>query len=211
MWCNDSMPSRNVLKDDIPESYYHVYFRGGNKARIFREPADYEKFLQLFARYLALREIKNAAGISFPNYAHKIELLAFCLMPNHVHMLVYQHAQGTMTELMRSLLTSYSMYFNKKYKRTGPLFESRYKASRITNDAYLHHISRYIHLNPRLWRDYEYSSLPYYLHQVTDDWIVPRRINELFVSPTEYLHFMEDYEEAKEMMDILKLEMAAAD
>lgn len=205
------MPSRNVLKDDLADSYYHVYFRGGNRSRIFREPADYEKMLQLFARYLSLRESRNSAGLSFPNYSNRIELLAFCLMPNHVHLFIYQHQQGDMTEFMRSLLTSYSMYFNKKYKRSGPLFESRYKASRITSDAYLQHISRYIHLNPKRWRDYEYSSLPYYLHQVSDDWIDPGKILELFSSPAEYLQFVEDYEDAKEIMDILKLELAAVD
>lgn len=205
------MPSRNVLKDDLYDSYYHVYFRGGNRSRIFREPADYEKMLQLFARYLSLQESKNSAGLSFPNYSNRVELLAFCLMPNHVHLFIYQHQQGDMTEFMRSLLTSYSMYFNKKYKRTGPLFESRYKASRITSDAYLQHISRYIHLNPKHWREYEYSSLPYYLHQVSDDWIDPEKILELFSSPAEYLQFVEDYEDAKEIMDILKLELAAVD
>lgn len=205
------MPSRNVLKDDLSDSYYHVYFRGGNRSRIFREPADYERLLQLFARYLSLQESKNTAGLSFPNYSNRVELLAFCLMPNHVHLFIYQHQQGDMTEFMRSLLTSYSMYFNKKYKRTGPLFESRYKASRITSDAYLQHISRYIHLNPKHWREYEYSSLPYYLHQVSDDWIDPEKILELFSSPAEYLQFVEDYEDAKEIMDILKLELAAVD
>ncbi len=205
------MPSRNILKDDLAESYYHVYFRGGNRSRIFREPSDYEKMLQLFARYLSLKETKNSAGISFPNYSNRIELLAFCLMPNHVHLFVYQYQQGVMTEFMRSLLTSYSMYFNKKYKRSGPLFESRYKASLITSDAYLQHVTRYIHLNPKLWRSYEYSSLPYYLHQVSDEWINPKRILELFGSQTEYLKFIEDYEGAKEIMDILKLELAVVD
>ena len=165
--------------------------------------------LQLFSRYLSLKEAKNSAGISFPNYSNRLELLAFCLMPNHVHLFIYQHQQGVMTEFMRSVLTSYSMYFNKKYKRTGPLFESRYKASHITNDAYFQHISRYIHLNPRSWKTYEYSSLPYYLHQVTDEWIVPRKIIDDFESPTEYLKFLEDYEEAKEMIDILKHELAS--
>lgn len=205
------MPSRNILKDDVPESYYHVYFRGGNRSRIFREPADYEKMLSLFARYLSLEEVKNSAGVSFPNYSNRIELLAFCLMPNHVHLFLYQRQQGVMTEYMRSLLTSYSLYFNRKYKRSGPLLESRYKASIISSDAYLHHISRYIHLNPKQWRDYEYSSLPYYLHQVSDDWIMPNRILELFETPNDYLHFVEDYEDAKEKLDILKLEMAAID
>lgn len=205
------MPSRNVLKEDASESYYHVYFRGGNRSRIFREPADYEKLLQLFSRYLSLAEEKNSAGVSFPNYSNRIELLSFCLMPNHVHLLLYQHQQGVMAEFMRSLLTSYSMYFNKRYKRSGPLLESRYKASKITNDAYLQHITRYIHLNPKRWRDYEYSSLPYYLHQVTDEWMSPQKIIDLFSDTSAYLQFMEDYEEAKDMMDILKLELATVD
>ncbi len=203
------MPSRNVIKTDLAESYYHVYFRGSNKSKIFREPSDYEKMLQLFSRYLSLKEAKNSAGISFPNYSNRLELLAFCLMPNHVHLFIYQHQQGVMTEFMRSVLTSYSMYFNKKYKRTGPLFESRYKASLITNDAYFQHVSRYIHLNPRQWKTYEYSSLPYYLHQVTDEWIMPRKIMNDFESPTDYLKFVEDYEQAKEMIDILKHELAS--
>lgn len=202
------MPSRNVLKQDVPESYYHVYFRGGNRTRIFRDAADYEKMLQLFARYLSLQEVKNSAGLSFPNYSYKLELLAFCLMPNHVHLLIYQRQQGIMTEFMRSLLTSYSMYFNKRYKRSGPLFESRYKASLISDDSYLEHITRYIHLNPRQWREYEYSSLPYYLHQVSDEWIDPKRIAELFSGPEEYLRFVQDYEKNKEILDILKYELA---
>lgn len=202
------MPSRNVLKQDVAESYYHVYFRGSNRARIFRDAADFEKMLQLFARYLSLQEVKNSAGLSFPNYSYRLELAAFCLMPNHVHLLIYQRQQGAMTEFMRSLLTSYSMYFNKKYKRSGPLFESRYKASLISDDSYLEHITRYIHLNPRHWRDYEYSSLPYYLQQISDEWLSPKRILELFASPDEYLRFVEDHEQNKEMKDILKYELA---
>jgi hypothetical protein len=109
---------------------------------------------------------------------------------------------------MRSLLTSYSMYFNKKYKRSGPLFESRYKASLISDGAYLEHITRYIHLNPRDWADYDYSSLPYYLQRISDNWIHPDRIMEQFASPQEYFEFMQDYVQHKEMLDILKLELA---
>jgi putative transposase len=156
------MPSRNILKQDAPDIFYLVYARGLNRQRIFRESADFEKFLKLFSRYLSLEETKNSVGISFPNYSNRLELTAFCLLPNHFHLLVFQRQQGVMTQFMRSLLTSYSMYFNKKYKRSGPLFESRYKASMISDDAYLEHVSRYIHLNPRLWQHYDYSSLPYY-------------------------------------------------
>ncbi|MEO6513630.1 MAG: transposase [Candidatus Saccharimonadales bacterium] len=202
------MPSRNILKQDAPQSFYHVYARGGNRQRIFREAADFEKFLKLFERYLSLEESHDANGVSFPNYYKKLDLVSFCLLPTHFHLLVYQYQQGAMTACMKSLLTSYSMYFNKKYKRSGPVFESRYKASLISDDSYLDHITRYIHLNPRHWRDYEYSSLPYYLQQVSDAWIHPERITELFTAPTEYLSFLEDHEQHKEMKDILKHELA---
>lgn len=100
------------------------------------------------------------------------------------------------------------MYFNKKYKRSGPLFESCYKASLVSDEIYYQHITRYIHLNPREWRDYEYSSLPYYLQQVTDEWINPSRVLEMFKNPEDYLEFVADYEQNKEMMDILKHELA---
>ncbi len=204
------MPSKNILKQDAPQSFYHIYARGTNRQRIFREPSDFEKFLRLFQRYLSLQEARNAVGIPFPNFYNKLELVSFCLMPNHFHLLIYQHQQGAMSDFMRSLLTSYSMYFNKKYKHSGPLFESRYKASLISDDAYLEHISRYIHLNPRDWRKYEYSSLPYYLQQITDAWVRPERITKLFSTPAEYMEFLEDHTQFKEMMDILKHELANA-
>jgi putative transposase len=100
------------------------------------------------------------------------------------------------------------MYFNKKYKRTGPLFESRYKASLITEDAYLEHVTRYIHLNPRDWRYYDYSSLPYYLQQISDEWVRPERISSRFARPATYLEFVQDYIQNKELLDILKHELA---
>ncbi len=129
-------------------------------------------------------------------------------MSNHFHMLVYQHQLGAMTGLMRSVLTSYSRYFNKKYHRSGPLFESRFKASRVDEEAYLQHISRYIHLNPRQWRSYEYSSLQYYLQQSKETWIRPNRILEIFNTSQEYINFVEDYSGNKQMLDILKHELA---
>ncbi len=202
------MPSRNVLKEDAPEQYYHVYARGNSKGKVFLDTQDYEQFIHLLKRYLSAQEARDPYGISYPNFYNKLELIAFCLMPNHFHMLVYQHQQAAMPNFMRSLLTSYSRYFNKKYQRSGSLFESRYKASRISDEAYLEHISRYIHLNPRQWRSHEYSSLKYYLQQNEETWIRPKRSLELFASTEQYLHFIEDYSGHKQMLDILKHELA---
>lgn len=109
---------------------------------------------------------------------------------------------------MRSLMTSYSRYFNLKYKRTGPLFESRYKAVRLDNDSYLQHITRYIHLNPRLWQTYRYSSLNYYRAGREPEWLNTSKVLELFLSRKDYLEFVADYEEQKDMLAELKHQLA---
>lgn len=197
-----------MLRMDAPESYYHVYARGANKHKIFLDEQDYVMFLQILERYLSPDEMRDKNGISYPNFYNNVDLLAYCLMPNHFHLLFFQRHQKMLTSLMQSVMTSYSRHFNKKYKRTGPLFESRFRASMITDDAYLHHITRYIHLNPRYWQQYEYSSLPYYLQQDTVSWVRPERVLELFESPKQYEEFVTDYEENKKLIDILKKELA---
>jgi len=202
------MPGRNVIKQDVSDSFQHVYARGHSRHKIFADEQDYITFLKLLQRYLSAEEARDPYGVPYPNFYNKLELLAYVLMPNHFHLLIYQRQPQAMAHFMQSLLASYSRYFNKKYKRSGPLFESRYKASMISDDSYLEHISRYIHLNPRQWRDYEYSSLPYYLQQDEVSWIRPRRIIESFSTPEDYLEFVSDYVEQKKMMDILKQELA---
>jgi len=202
------MPGRNILKQDVADSFQHIYARGHSQHKIFGDEQDYITFLTLLQRYLSAEDAHDAYGVPYPNFYNKLELLAYVLMPNHFHLLIYQRQPQAMTNFMRSLLTSYSRYFNKKYKRSGPLCESRYKASMISDDSYLEHISRYIHLNPREWRSYEYSSLPYYLQRDEVSWIRPKRILELFESPEEYLEFTSDYVEQKKMLDILKQELA---
>jgi putative transposase len=202
------MPRKNVIKQDVSDGFYHVYTRGHSKHKIFIDEQDYVTFLNLLQRYLSAEEARDAYGVVYPNFYNKLELLAYCLMPNHIHLLVYQRQPQEMARFMRSLLTSYSRYFNARYSRSGALFESRYKASMISDPAYLEHITRYIHLNPRNWRDYEYSSLPYYLQHSEESWIRPKRIIEAFTTPGEYLEFVNDYVEQKKMLDILKQELA---
>lgn len=202
------MPRRNIIRSDAPDSFYHVYARGHSRKRIFRDEQDYLYFMKLLERYLAPEDIKGRNRHAYPNFYGKVELNAYCLMTNHFHLLVYQYRVGELTALMRSLMTSYSIYFNKKYRLSGALFESRFRASLITDDAYLEHITRYIHLNPRQWRSYEYSSLPYYLQQVEVSWLRPDRVLKLFPTPSAYMNFLEDYEDNKRMMDILKHELA---
>jgi putative transposase len=202
------MPSRNITKVQVPESYYHVYARGSNKQKIFLENADYKYFLGLFERYLSKTPATDKLGTPYPHYLHHIEIVAYCLMTNHFHLLLYQQDIPYLEKFMRSLMTSYSRYFNLKYRRTGPVFESRYKAVRIDQDLYLQHITRYIHLNPRLWKRYRYSSLRYYRDGVEPYWLHTKNILELFASRQEYMEFVADYEELHDMLSELKYQLA---
>lgn len=202
------MPSRNVLKLDLAESYYHVYARGNSRQEIFLEDDDYLYFLNLFRRYLSDEEVKNSAGIPYEKLDDRLEALCYCLMPNHFHLLLYQQEEGTMQRLMRGVMTGYSRYFNTKYKRSGSLFESRYKASLISDQKYLEHITRYIHLNPKNWKNYQYSSIGRYLSGQGTDWLKPERILSLFDSPRQYGAFVSDYEEAQRELEIIKHQLA---
>ena len=202
------MPGRNTLKEYVEESYYHVYNRGVAKQTIFHDERDYSVFLSLLKRYLNDVPASDFAGRTYEWLHPRLELLSFCLMPNHFHLLVYQEDKDAMQRLMRGVCTSYTQYYNRRYKRVGPLFQSRYKASRITTDAYLLHITRYIHLNPREYKTWEFSSLPYFLNDKQAGWVRPRRILELFEG-TSYKSFVEDYAEYETLLDITKQELAS--
>lgn len=202
------MPGRNIIKEYAANEYYHIYSRGVAKQVVFKDDEDYRVFLSLFKRYLSRQPGLNPRHGIYPHFEKRIELLAFCLMPTHIHLLIFQKDRTAITDFMRSLMTSYSMYFNKKYQRVGPVFQSRYRASRINHDDYLEHISRYIHLNPRDWETYAYSSLKYYQSKNKAEWILPKRILDLFPSVEQYLEFIRDYEGYKAMLDEIHWELA---
>lgn len=191
------MPTRNIIKVYAPQSYYHLYTRGVNKQTVFRDDEDKTFFLGLLKRYLAPDQPTRKRHAPYVSFAGTLDLLAYCLMDNHLHLLFYLHDDTqAIAGIMRRILTTYSMYFNKKYERVGPLFQSRYLATRIDSDAYLHHISRYIHRNPRRWRTYKYSSLRYYTGESHASWINPQKIMELFDNdPDHYLDFVSSVDE----------------
>lgn len=189
---------------NVENSYYHIYSRGNNKQSIFIDHDDYIFFLSILKRYLSHDEAHNSKGLAYLKLYDELELLAYCQMPNHFHLLIYQIKAGGMTRLMRHVVTTYSQYFNNKYKRTGSVFESRFKASRITTDQYLLHISRYIHLNPVEWNTYTYSSLSAYKGLVSYDWLITDRILNLYGSTTRYLGFVKHYKPTHDELDTLK-------
>jgi len=200
------MPSKNIVKFYLPNNYYHLYTRGVNKRKIFKDQQDYEVFLQYLKLYLTpVDELKDIMlpGIRMNKFirnsvAREVDLSAFALMPNHIHLLVKQITLAGAEKLMRRVLTAYAMYFNQKYRRVGVLFQSRYKAAHVTNDEYLLYLSRYIHKNPIKIKQndpYEFTSFPYYTRRLQASWVKPNEILKYFVDSNKalsYRGFVED-------------------
>jgi len=205
------MPSKNIVKSYVENGYYHVYNRGVEKRLIFLDEQDCKVFLRYIKLYLSpLDELKNLDidGINRfirQNLSQEVDLLCFALMPNHFHLLIKQHTKDGLVKFMRRLITSYVMYFNKKYIRVGSLFQNKYKACLIENDDYLLHISRYIHRNA--WDivsdiDFmKYSSYPYYLGFQHASWVKPQEVFSYFNNDRKdysYKSFVEQIEESSE-------------
>lgn len=159
------MPARNSIKKYIENGYYHIYNRGVEKRKIFEDQQDYAVFLSYLKNYLmpkdisrlqkqlaesntALNRAKILREINLNNFFNEISLLAYCLMPNHFHMLIKQSAFNTIDNFINSFNTRYVMYFNRKYNRVGPLFQGVYKAVLVETDEQLLQLSAYIHRNP---------------------------------------------------------------
>ena len=133
--------------------YYHVYNRGVDKREIFTDSSDYGKFIQSLycANSTEPINVNRLPGQGFPLIKKGeplIDIGAWCLMPNHFHLLVREKTEGGLSKFLSKLQTSYSMYFNTKQKRSGSLFQGMFKAEHITDDNYLKYIYSYIHLNP---------------------------------------------------------------
>lgn len=203
------MPSRNVLKLYVADTYYHVYNRGVAKQDVFCGKDDYSVFFNLLKRYLDETPAKDNLAREYPWLRGKVELLAFCLMPNHFHLFFYVKDPSALEKIMRGICTSYAMYFNKKYQRVGPIFQGVYRATNITSDDYLLHITRYIHMNPVDYRSWQPSSLRAYLGKQELTWLQPEKILGLFNDRTEYDNFLADYKDYKSSLDEVKALLAS--
>ncbi|MDF0651745.1 MAG: transposase [Nitrospira sp.] len=115
-----------------PHILYHVIVRGNQRHATFRTPSDYQAYLERLARY---------------RQSCRVRLWAYCLMPNHVHLLV-KSTNEPLATFMQRLQQSYTQYFNRTHRTVGHLFQGRYKAIVCEKDRYLLALIRYLHLNP---------------------------------------------------------------
>ncbi|OGI68331.1 hypothetical protein A3A05_00300 [Candidatus Nomurabacteria bacterium RIFCSPLOWO2_01_FULL_41_12] len=134
--------------------FYHIYNRGNSKQKIFHDHKDYDRFVSLLYacnsennfRIYALN--KEESPYDFKRGVLLVDIGAYCLMPNHFHILITQTEKGDISKFMQKLTTAYVMYYNKKYNRTGSLFEGKFRAEHLDSDPYFKYIFSYIHLNP---------------------------------------------------------------
>lgn len=145
---------------DISESgIYHVMIRGINKMNLFLDKNDKYKFLEILSRMKCQREYL---------------LYAYCIMDNHVHLLIKEEMES-ISMSMKRICVSYSYYFNKKYKRVGHVFQDRFRSERIEDDEYLLECMRYIHNNPVKAtivanpKDFKFSSYNVYINWDKDE------------------------------------------
>lgn len=217
------MPARNIVKPYVENGYYHIYNRGVEKRTIFQDEQDCKVFLFYIRLYLSpVAEIQKIATTKIRinrfiplNLSEEVDLISFALMPNHIHLLVKQYTNDGIIKFTRRLVTSYVMYFNRKYKRLGGLFQSIYKGALVDSELYLLHLSRYIHHNPMKIDapsiDFNsFSSYPYFLGEKHASWVKPQEILDYFSRKNPILSYQSFVEEekfdSKEMLGELTLE-----
>jgi putative transposase len=169
--------------------YYHIYNKGVDGRDIFLDDKDHKRFLLLLTvcndtSPIEVREIKRRKGKMVRRGETLTDIGAYCLLPNHFHMLVRERLDGGISRFIQKVSTAYTMYFNKRHRRSGPLFQGTFRSNHAEKDEYLKYLFSYIHFEPvrffkKDWKaaisntektidflkGYEYSSLKDYLEE----------------------------------------------
>lgn len=196
------------------EQIYHIFNRGVERRNIFLNKREYQhavdtlryyQYMQIpkkFSEFLNLSsEAKEIYLINiFMNLTKQIEIIAYCLMPNHFHLLIKQKEEQGITKFMANFTNSYTKYFNTKHKRVGPLFQGVFKAVLIETTEQLIHLSRYIHINPVCsfiiqpdeLEEYRWSSYPEYINLQLKNFTNTSPVMNNFKSVDDYKRFVLD-------------------
>lgn len=187
------------------DQMYHVYNRGVGKMNIFNDIEDRKVFMFRLWENFHPDEAKKRSYSKPSSYprrkylpAGSFDLIAYCLMPNHFHMLVRQNTELSFSNLVSKLCTGYSKYFNYKYSRVGSLFQDQFKSVRVESNEQLLWLSMYIHNNPFKSGitdnpiNYEWSSLREYTGLITSDLCNKKIILDQLSKPDQYFKYLED-------------------
>ena len=200
-----------VFADD---EIYHIFNRGVDKRPTFTDKReldrgvkalDYYRFANLplkLSKFLVLPESEKGKFIQkvHGECQKLVQIICYCLMPNHFHFLVKQIKENGVSTFAANFTNSYTKYFNTKHERVGPLFQGLFKAVRIESDEQLIHVSRYIHLNPvssflispDQLEKYQWSSYSEYLDLSSERIADKEIVLGLFPSKERYKQFVLD-------------------
>lgn len=142
----------------ITDELYHIFNRGTDKRVVFVDEEDYERFLLSMKEFNAIKPVYSLYFKSKMDAARRskidvqplpalVEVIAYCLNPNHFHFILKQKEENGIPEFMKRLSGGYTRYFNEKHKRSGSLFQGRYKAVHVESNEQLLHLSAYVNLN----------------------------------------------------------------
>ena len=192
---------------------YHLYGRGTDKRIVFLKTKDYDRFISLLyifnnTKTVHVSNLGSAALEDVLNLKKEedlVKITAYCLMPNHFHILVQEIKEGGISKFMQKVMTGYTMFFNKKYERTGSLFESSFKSIHANNDNHLKYLLAYIHLNPvkiidPRWKEKGISNkskakefLKQYRHSSFSDYSGEKREVSKIIDKNALLEYFDDF------------------
>lgn len=219
------MPYRKIKFEN--NYFYHVLNRGVDKRSIFEDDNDKNHFLSIMNFYqysptISYSEFKRFSKVTKEKYLNTlnketpiVEIISFCLMPNHFHLLIIQNVENGVQKFMSNLQNSYARYFNLKHKRSGVLFGSVFRAINVKDDEQLLHVMRYIHLNPLSsglvksseLHNYKWSSHVEYLHNTDRGLSSQKILNSYFKSTKEYVDFINSQKGLQRQLHQLKKEL----
>lgn len=183
---------------------YHIFNRGVAKLPIFRDRRDYNRFLETLYYYQfqgpkpQFSQLERFKDLNFEKNQKIVEIICYCLMPNHYHFMIKQLQDGGISEFINKLSNSYTKYFNARHERVGPLLQGQFKAVRVETEEQLIHLSRYIHLNPIVsflvkdLKKYFYSSYLAFIDVHQDKMCTKELVLTLFKNSTFYEQFVLD-------------------
>jgi len=207
------MPSRFIPL--VNNEFYHVLNRGTGQMQIFNQNRDYQRFFKTML-YYRIQGPKPRFSLFSPENTHLdqnrkiVEIICYCLMPNHFHLLLQQKIDGGITEFISKLSNSYTKYFNTKNRRSGPLLQGEFKAIHVETDEQLIHLSRYIHLNPlvsyitKSLEQYTWSSFSEYTKEKKSNFLSTDIILDQFKSTSDYQKFVKDQEGYGKKLEAIK-------
>src|SRR3989304_4322705 len=141
------MPSKYVVRNFAEDSCYHVFNRGVEKRNIFLDEEDYTTLQSYLFKYLqpiekvAERYPDTPVRLYGKNLSEEVELVAYCLMPNHFHLLLRQNTKDGISKLLKQLTNAYTLYFNQKNDRVGGLMQGRFRAAGVNNESLFIHLA----------------------------------------------------------------------